>query len=391
MTVADLRSVAPRHGAGSVASVLPAAVAVVRGDPTAALPLPDGLRGVVVLIVDGLGRRLLDAHADLAPCLASAPGTTLDAPFPTTTATSLTSIGTGLSPGEHGIVGYSLAVPGHERRLVVLTWSWERQDLDIDARDDVPPASLQPHRTVLEQARATGIDATTVLRPEFVTSGLTLAGLRGGRVVPAAGLDATLEAAVAAATGPSPSVVYAHHGDLDAIGHVVGPGSDHWCSELARIDSELTRLADDLPDDVAVVVTADHGMVHIPPDGYVELADQPDLLDGVRLLTGDGRARQLYTHPGAADDVVSAWREHAGDRAHVVTRAEAIDAGWFGEHVHDRVRPLIGDVVVSARALDVSWVHRDADPFGGRLVGQHGALTPEEVEVPALVLTRRQR
>jgi hypothetical protein len=140
-----------------------------------------------------------------------------------------------------------------------------------------------------------------------------------------------------------------------------------------------------------MVVTADHGMVHIPHDGFVELADRPDLLDGVRLLTGDGRARQLHTHPGAADDVVEAWREHAGDRAHVVTRDGAIDAGWFGDHVEGRVRPLIGDVVVSARALDVSWVHRDADPFGGRLVGQHGALTPEEVEVPALVLTRRQR
>jgi predicted AlkP superfamily pyrophosphatase or phosphodiesterase len=391
MTVPDLRSVAPRHGAGSVASVLPAAVAAVRGDASGDLPLPTGLRGVVVLIVDGLGRRQLDAHAELAPFLASAPGPTLDAPFPTTTATSLTSIGTGRPPGEHGIVGYSLAVPGHERRLVVLTWSWERQDLDLDARDEVPPASLQPHLTVLEQARDAGIEAVTVLRPEFATSGLTLAGLRGGRMVPAAGLEATLEAAMGAVAGPTPSVVYAHHGDLDAIGHVFGPGTDHWCSELARIDAELTRIAGDLPDDVAVVVTADHGMVHIPPDGFVELADRPDLLDGVRLLTGDGRARQLHTQPGAADDVATAWREHAGDRAHVVSRTEAIAAGWFGDDVEERVRPLIGDVVVSARALDVSWVHREVDPFGGRLVGQHGALTPEEVEVPALVLTRRER
>jgi hypothetical protein len=93
MRLPDLRSVAPRHGAGSVASVLPAAVAAVRGGPPGELPLPAGVRGVVVLIVDGLGRQLLDAHADLAPSLASAPGATLDAPFPTTTATSLTSIG----------------------------------------------------------------------------------------------------------------------------------------------------------------------------------------------------------------------------------------------------------------------------------------------------------
>jgi hypothetical protein len=38
MSVPDLRSVAPRHGAGSVASVLPAAVAAVRGDRQASSP-----------------------------------------------------------------------------------------------------------------------------------------------------------------------------------------------------------------------------------------------------------------------------------------------------------------------------------------------------------------
>jgi predicted AlkP superfamily pyrophosphatase or phosphodiesterase len=186
-------------------------------------------------------------------------------------------------------------------------------------------------------------------------------------------------------------VLYAHHGDLDAIGHLAGPGTERWCDELERIDATLARLTEDLPDGVAVVVTADHGMVHVPPDGFVELADEQALLHGVRLLTGDGRARQLYTRPGATGEVAAAWRDHAGDRAHVVTRDQAIDAGWFGDRVDDRVRPLIGDVLVSARRSDVSWVHRDVDPFGGRLAGQHGALTPDEVEVPARVLTRRNR
>jgi predicted AlkP superfamily pyrophosphatase or phosphodiesterase len=186
-------------------------------------------------------------------------------------------------------------------------------------------------------------------------------------------------------------VVYAHHGDLDTIGHLWGPGTDPWCAELARIDDTLARTTDTLPDEVALVVTADHGMVHVPPDGFVELADEAWLLAGVRMLTGDARARQLHTRPGATDEVVAAWREHAADRAHVVTRDEAIEAGWFGDRVDDRVRPLIGDVIVSARAPDVAWVHRDIDPFGGRLAGQHGALTPDELEVPALVLTRRTR
>jgi hypothetical protein len=394
-TVSDPHPPAPRAGAGSVAQVLPDAVAAVSGAPAAALPLPEGLRAVVVLVVDGLGRELLDDHDDVAPRLASLPGAALDAPFPTTTATGLTSIGTGLPPGEHGIVGYSLVPPGHDRRLVALTWGWDRQDLDLDAREEVPPERLQPHVTVLDRARERGVDGVTVLRPEFRASGLTRAGLRGGRIVVAAGLDDTLSAALGAAgatgAGSRPTVVYAYHGDLDAIGHLTGPGSEPWRDELARIDSALARVGDALAGDVAVVVTADHGMVRISAAGFVELADQPSLLDGVRLLTGDSRSRQLHTEPDAADEVAAAWRAHAGPRASVRNRDEAIAAGWFGPRVEGRVRPTIGDVVVAARVPDVSWVHRDVDPFGGRLTGQHGGLTRQEVDVPALVLTRRNR
>jgi hypothetical protein len=381
----------PRYGTADVSLLLPDAVATLTGRPRIlpALPLPARVRAIVLLVVDGLGRRLLDAHADLAPTLAAAPGTTLDAPFPTTTATSLTSIGTGTPPGRHGVTGTSVAVPHDDRPLVTLTWSWVRQDLDLDARDEVVPESFQPLPTVLELAREDGLRAVTVLRPEFATSGLTRAGLRGAEVVGATGREETLTAALAAAgASGDPTVVYAHHGDLDALGHLTGPGSDPWCAELAAIDTAIAQAATDLPADVALVVTADHGMVRVPPHGYVELADQPALLDGVRVLTGDPRARQLHARPGAAADVAAAWREACAGLAQVRTRDEAIADGWFGPEVSDHVRPRIGDVVVSASDLEVAWVHRDADLFGGRLPGQHGALTPEELEVPALVVTR---
>lgn len=381
----------PRYGTASLAEMAPDALAALRGEPTRVLPLPEQVHAVIILVIDGMGRANLDAHAEVAPFLAATAGPTLDAVFPTSTAPGLTTIGTGRPPGEHGVTGYSFAVPGHERRLVALTWSWERQDLDIDARLDVVPERLQPTPTVFERAREQGVTPVTVLRPEFATSGLTRAGLRGGEVVPATDLDTTLSAAVGAAAVPGRrTLVYAHHGDLDAIGHLAGPGSDHWCTELARIDARLARLADELPPGVAVVVTADHGMVRVSPEGFVELADLPELTEhdhGVRLVAGDARARQVYARPGAHAEVAAAWRAHVGDRAHVLTGDEAVGAGWFGPAVTDAARATIGDVVVSARVPDVAWVHRDIDPFGGRLPGLHGALTDAERHVPALVLT----
>jgi hypothetical protein len=376
---------APDYGRG-VHRLLPDAVDAILGKPDGMVPLPDRPRALAVIVVDGLGRDLLAAHRALAPGLAGAPGTTLHAPYSSTTATSLAGIGTGRPPGEHGIVGYSMRVPGDRRPLLALTWSWEVHDPALAVTDEIVPEELQPLPTAFDLAREAGVRPVSVLREEFVASGLTRAGLRGGDVMTATGLEATLEAVGTALSSPGESVVYAHHGDLDTIGHLVGPGAADWLDELARIDAAVTALAAQLPADVALVVTADHGMVRVPEQGFVELTDHPGLLDGVTTLTGDPRARQLHAEPGAASEVLAAWRDHCGERAHVLTRDEAIAAGWFGPRVLDRVRPRIGDVVVSARDLAVAWVHAGADLFGGRMPGMHGAVTAQEIEVPAAVL-----
>jgi hypothetical protein len=376
----------PRYGTADVSLLVPEVLAALgRSDERPlALPIPSDVRAVIVLIVDGLGQQLLDEHPALAPTLTAAPGMTIDAPFPTTTSTSITSIGTGVTPGQHGLIGTVVAVPEVDRPLVTLTWTWDRMDGGPDARDDVPPEAFQAVPPLFRRDARDGVRGVTVLRPEFIGSGLTRAALRGGIEVPAAGRDATLAAALSAATERhEPTVVWAHHGGLDAAGHEHGPGADPWCEELATTDAAIAKLAGRLPRDVALVVTADHGMVRVPPEGFVELTEHPELLDGVRVLAGDPRARHLPARSGAAADLLAAWRDHVGDRANVLSRDEAIAAGWYGPVVADHLASRIGDVVVNAARSDVAWIHEGS----ARVPGQHGAMTPEEIRVPALVLT----
>jgi hypothetical protein len=368
---------------------------VTGGDP-APLHLPARIRGVLVLVADGLGRALLDTHATLAPTLAAADGPTLDACFPATTSTNLTSLANGRPPAAHGITGSFLNLTEHPERLSTLTWTFDRMD-GPDARGQVPPEALQTVPTVFELAADAGVRVTRVLRTEFVASGLTRASLRGGAIRTAQSLDDTLALAVDAArrrsgvtsTSRDPAIVYAHHGEIDQIGHVMGPGSDAWCAALERFDAALAHASDRLPDDVAIVVTADHGMVTIPEDGFVDLLERPDLLAGVRALGGDPRAKQLMVHDGALDEVVAAWTEHAGPNGRVLTRAEVIAAGWFGPpaSLQPGVAARIGDVVATT-ADGIAWIEPDRDPFGGRLPGQHAAPTDAELRIPAVTLLR---
>nr|MDT0523909.1 alkaline phosphatase family protein [Streptomyces sp. DSM 41633] len=102
---------------------------------------------------------------------------------------------------------------------------------------------------------------------------------------------------------------------------------------------------------------------------------------GVAAVGGEARARHVYTAAGAADDVLAAWRTTLGDSAWVMSREEAIGAGWFGPRVRDDVRSRIGDVVAAARDT-AALLRRTVEPMESALIGQHGSLTIAEQYVP---------
>ncbi|NCX60000.1 MAG: PglZ domain-containing protein, partial [Actinobacteria bacterium] len=88
---------------------------------TAELPeffpaLARNARQVVLLVIDGLGwhqlRDRVAARPTLAPTLAAMQGGSITTVSPTTTVTALTSIATGATPGEHGLVGYRIDFSG---------------------------------------------------------------------------------------------------------------------------------------------------------------------------------------------------------------------------------------------------------------------------------------
>ncbi|MGH8939919.1 MAG: alkaline phosphatase family protein, partial [Actinomycetes bacterium] len=181
------------------------------------------------------------------------------------------------------------------------------------------------------------------------------------------------------------SLVYVYYGDLDLTGHIRGCSSPAWQFELARVDQFAQQLAGVLPDDGLLLVTADHGMVDVPMDGRIDVAETPILDQGVRLITGEPRATYVHVVDGAREDVASAWRETLGRRAWVLTRDQAVAAGWYGDRVADHVLPRIGDLVVAMRDDSAVVDSRRMRPTLLSLVGMHGSLTDDELLVPLLV------
>ena len=366
--------VLPSYDGNGLAGVLPSVASSlgVVGVP-APLGLPPARRAVVVL-VDGLGLELLRSRSGHAPFLRSllAGSTPLTAGFPSTTATSMGTFGTGLPPGAHGLVGYEVLIPGEDRLLNELSWE-----------DGPDPFTWQPAETVLQRAEADGVAVTRIGPGYFDGSGLTNAALRGGAFRAARGLAAGVDEALAAIRSGHRSLTYLYWGELDRVGHVHGCRSWQWGEELEHIDAELARLAEQLPPDTSLSVTADHGMVDAPHALRLDLAHEPELAAGVRHVAGEFRGVQLHCEPGAADDVLATWRERVGDRAWIRTRDEAVAEGWFGR-VSPRVLPRIGQVIAAMRDNFAVVDSRSARPQLLALLGHHGSLTADEVAVPLL-------
>lgn len=368
----------PAYGDRSLGDIVPAAARAL-GTPVGTTPtgleLPDA-PAYVVFLIDGLGLRLLERYAHVAPYLASlvagsAPAT---AGVPSTTSTSLTSLGTGLPPGSHGLVGFTTRIPGTTELHNALLW-----DNDID------PTEWQPHTTTFSTLQAAGVRVSVVNKREFNGSGLTVAAHRGADYV---GVDRVGEriAAVVAASTPragQATLTYVYDGDLDWTGHRWGVASSPWLQQLAMIDHEAEQLREALPPDRRLLVIADHGMVDVGAEDRIDISTHDDLRAGLALIGGEARFRHLYCTGGAVPDVVSTWREVLGGRAEVLTRADAIGRGWFGP-VDPTVLPRIGDVVVASRG-QFAVLSSEGFPYEAQLIGMHGSLTPDEMLIPILL------
>jgi len=378
-----LRPASPRLRSprGSICDVLPTAAALLSVDGAVdALGVTarvGDVRRVVVVLVDGMGWHLLPELAADAPLLASALAggagqlDELACTFPSTTPTGLASLATGVAPGRHGILGFTVKLPETDRVLNHISW-----------RDDPPASQWQPVPTWFERLRWAGVGARAVLPAAFLGSGLTEAAYRGAQFLAATNDDDYAQLVVDQLRA-APGLVYAYTAALDTAAHLFGVGSTEWHAAGAYVDALLTRMVEALPPDAALLITADHGGLNVPESQRIDLDADSRLSAGVRVVAGDPRVRYLHTEPGAASDVIAAWSELLAGRAEVRSRDDAVAAGLFGSVLPDHL-PRIGDVVVSCLGDTAVLASTHEPPEVAQLVGFHGAGDPVEMAIPLI-------
>lgn len=359
--------VLPAYGGACLTSIVPS---LLSADPAARDWMPEPVREapqVVLLVLDGLGWEQLQAGAALAPVLASMVGGSITSVAPTTTATALTSISTGLAPAEHGVVGYRVRV-GSREVLNVLRW----RTGSGDARSVIDPVSFQPHPPF------GATSPPVVTKAEFADTGFTSAHLAATRLN-GWRLPSGLVVEVRRLLREGEPFVYAYYDGIDKVAHDRGFG-EYYDAELASVDRLVGDLAAVLPPGAALVVTSDHGQVEVEGPG---IALAPELAADVDMQSGEGRFRWLHARPGTAGRMAATAADLYGDVAWVRTRQEAVDEGWFGGTPSAEIQHRLGDVAL-VPFEPVAFLD-PMDTGESRLICRHGSLTSAEVLVPLLV------
>ncbi len=364
--------VLPDWAGPSLHRVVPALLAQLSGRRDAAVPawIPEPVAGaeqIVLLVLDGLGAEQLAERQRLAPVLGTGTGGVITSVAPSTTACALTSLVTGRTPAEHGVVGYRVAQRGEV--MNILHWSIG----GADARVEVPAPAFQPCPSFPGAAGPVPV----VTRSDYGPTGFTAAHL-GPAKLHRWHTPAGLVTAVRELTASGAPFVYAYYEGIDRVAHAEGLGS-HYDDELAATDRLVGDVLAALPAGSSLVVTADHGQVEV--GGAVEVLG-PELMDGVSLISGEGRFRWLHTAPGAASDVAEVAAGLYAESAWVRTRDQIVDEGWLGGRPTAEVAARLGDVVLVPFAPTAFLDPADTGEL--RLKARHGSLTPAEMLVPIL-------
>ena len=331
----------------------------------------------LLFLIDGFGFDILEKYADQMPTIARMFNYgVIETAFPSTTATSLATLTTGVMPGAHGMLGYTVQVPRSGGRLLnALKWD-ERVD----------PENWQPVQTMFERATLAGINVSHVAAKRYENSGFTRAVFRGANYR-GANVVADLVSETKIALQKTPAFVYLYVNDLDSAGHSDGVGSDKWLAALTMIDQLALQLMKEVPKGTRVWITSDHGMINVQEK--VVIGQDNHLLEGVSVIAGEPRARHIYLlsdNPIARSDAASLWQEYLQERALVLTREQALECDLFGTEITADAFDRMGEVIAIARGGVVLLDPQRADKEGA-MVGHHGGDSEIESQVGLLTTT----
>jgi hypothetical protein len=338
---------------------------------------------VILWVIDGLGWRFLRDHPE-AVHLNAALRAGMTSVYPPTTASAVTTFLTGDAPQQHGLTGWYIyfrelgaclaVLPGRPRYGGV---SYTQAGIDV--------GKLLGNRPFSDRLMC----SSTLLSPHTIAeSDFNRAHLGHSQLLSYRSLTEMREQMFEAIRREEPGYLFAYWPELDAIGHREGMNSKRAATHLLELDSVFATLAEAARShNVLLLVTADHGQIDTRNEDRLNLDEHPQLSDFMALpLCGETRSAYAYLRPGCEDAFDRYLEKHLSHALEVIPSHTLIEAGWYGlGEPHPELERRIGDrvLIMKHHYTLKDWL---AQEKGFELVGVHGGVSQDEMQVPLIVV-----
>ena len=334
---------------------------------------------VVLFVIDGLGYNFLRRSA--APNLNQALQLNLSTVFPSTTASAITTLLTGLSPAEHGNVGWHM----YEQSIdaVICPLPFIRRDTDTPlAQDNLEPAALFGYEPF---ANCLDADCYAVSPQSIAFSPFSRYHAGRGQICAYATLGSLFEnVSQILRRARQRSFIYAYYPEIDRLGHLHGINSRPVATALAALDQKFGNFLEDCAGSGAtVLLTADHGFVDPPPAKRLRLPDFPHIKCLLtQMLCGEPRVAYCHVAPASQEKFVAAVEDVFAGQLDLHSSEELISEGYFGAGPHHaKLRSRVGDFTLIMRD-DYMLIDGSNNEELPTLNGVHGGLSTDEMRVP---------
>ncbi|TXT57533.1 MAG: hypothetical protein BAJATHORv1_10235 [Candidatus Thorarchaeota archaeon] len=344
--------------------------------------ITDTHSSLLLLVIDGLGYNCLRRQIHSGP-LRDNLTARLTSVFPPSTGPVISSLFTATPPAQHGITGWYVYLKelGVVTQFLPFVTMANNHPMDIKISDFIGSSSI---------LRAPRVKSVTVQPEDIVDSKYSSYMSGHSHREGYEGLGDLIDSLSFELSRKGKKFVYAYYGELDHLSHKFGCEHEKTLNHLELIDEKIGNfLEHNLPRDVRVIITADHGMVDATRDTLILGEDHPALTDTLTMpVCGDTRTGYCYVRPSRVDNFLNYIDDNLSHACYVRESSELVDEGWFGYKTPSPTfEGRIGDYVLMMKENYAYLNH-----FPGRnrkiILGHHGGVSEEEMYVPLIVFER---
>lgn len=357
---------------------------------------------VVLFLIDGLGENYLQKFKKDSKFLRTIDKIGADffltCQFPSTTATNVTTIHTGLDVAQHGVYEWFYFEPLVDDIIASVLFSYAGDKNRETLKNKVNPNDIYPTQTVYRKLSQHGVKSFAFQNKKLTSTAYSKTLLKGANIKGYSTLSKGIESLAECINNENGKTYYLFYYEMiDKASHKYGPESKKADKEVKKLFKALEKLQvmlSKVDENILFILTSDHGQISLDTEKNVYLNQEfPEIekyikksKDGNLLVpAGSPRDMFLYIEDEMLDDALNFLQDKLYKKAVVCKTDYLIENKYFGrKNISRALKCRLGSLAILPLENWTIWWY-EKGIFEVKNLGHHGGLSRNEMEIPLLI------